>query len=229
VIKKPMEKITNTPLSEKEKLIQAVYAEKKGRESFGENPFTCYVNIDSPEPDLSQITATLLDELRSRPREAFLWTKAWDKSIVGLNPKETPGCHLLDGTDVRGKLYVPVMTTAPVAVEQMVRLLPEGDLAVLGINAEAVTIDAFLICHLHLVNELIWDITIAESGEGRPSASHYKQAVESVAERGFVTMLMTEEEILETKLRNPQTSLRIYGSMVNKYVPKIMGAVIKYK
>jgi len=120
-----------------------------------------------------------------------------------------------------------VMTTAPVAVEHMVSSLPEGDLAVLGINTEAVTVDAFLICYLHLVNELIWDITIAESGGGRPLASHYKQAVESVAERGFVTVQMTEEEILTTKLHNQQTSLRIYGSMVNKYVPKIMGAVIK--
>jgi len=227
VIKKPMEKTPNTPLFEKEKLIQAVYAEKKGRETYGENPFTCYVNIDSPEPDLSQITATLLDELSSRPREAFLWTKAWDKSVVGLNPKETLGCHLMEGVDTRGKLYVPVMTTAAAAVEQMVSLLPEGDLAVLGINTEVFTVDAFLICYLHLINELIWDITIADSGGGRPSVSHYKQAVESVAERGFVTVFMTEDEILETKLRNPQTSLRIYGSMVNKYVPKIMGAVIK--
>jgi len=222
-----MEKTPNTTLLEREDLIRVAYAEKKGREAFGENPYTCYVNIDSPEPDLSQITATLVDQLYMRPLEAYLWTKAWDKSIVGLNPKESLGCHLMDGADVRGKLYVPVMTTLPVAVEKMVRSLPEGDMAVLGVNAEAVTVDAFLICYLHLVNELVWDITIAESGGGRPSASYYKRAVECVAERGFVTVLMTEDEILATKLHNPQTSLRIYGSMINKYVPKIMGAVIK--
>ncbi len=222
-----MEKTPNTPFLERENLIRATYAEKKGREAFGENPYTCYVNIESPEPDLSQITATLLDQLQTRPLEAFLWTKAWDKSIVGLNPKESLGCHLMDVADVRSKLYVPVMTTVPVAVEKMVRSLPDGDLAMLGVNVEAVTVDAFLVCYLHLVNELVWDQTIAESGGGRPSASSYKRAVECVAERGFVTVLMTEEEILATKLHNPQTSLRIYGSMVNKYVPKVMGAVIK--
>lgn len=222
-----MEKITNLPLLDKESLIQAAYAEKRGRESFTENPFTCYVNIDSPEPDLSHLTASLLDQLRLKPLEAFLWTKAWDKSVIVLNPKVPVGCHLLESTDPKGKLFVPVTTTSPVKIENMVRSLPSGELAVIGVNAEAVTVDAFLICYMHLVNELVWSMSFAESNDEKVTVSAYKRAIEMVVEKGFMVVLMSEEEILSAKSQQPESSLRIYGSMVNKYVPKVMGVVIK--
>ena len=223
-----MEKITNqNQMFDRSTLIKEAFEAKNSREMYGENPYTCYINIDSPMPDLALITASLLEHLQENPLEAYLWTKSWDKSIVALNPKESVGCHLLQRTDSRGKLFVPVMTTTPVETERLIKVLPEGELATIAVNEDARTIDAFLICYLHLVNELIWDLTMIEAKEGKLSAKTYKFAVEQVIEKGFVTAVMAEEEILMAKIENPNTSLRIYGSGVNKYVPQIMGAVIK--
>ncbi|MFC1649501.1 hypothetical protein ACFL2C_02170 [Patescibacteria group bacterium] len=43
----------------RETFIAENIAEKKGRLS-SHNPFTCFVNIDSPEPDLGFLTASVL-------------------------------------------------------------------------------------------------------------------------------------------------------------------------
>ncbi len=221
-----MEKIINTSTVEKEALISAAFAEKKGRESFGDNPFTCYISINSPRPNLAYITASLLEELSNKTREAFLWTKKWDKSIVSVAPGHESGCLLLPSGDVKGKTFVPVTTIKTAEVESLIAQLPElaGDEVI--INSKPMTIDAFLIVYLHLINELIWDKALAFSGGVNVNGETYEVALKEVCLKGFSVQLMSEEKILDVRKRDPLASMRIYGSKVNKFVPEVMGLVI---
>lgn len=221
-----MEKPSNTPLLEREAIIQAAYAEKKGRESFGPNPFTCYVRINSPRPDLAGLTASLIEELATKKSEAYIWTKEWDKSVVSVAPSRVTGCVLLAADDPKGKLMVPVSTTKAMVTAEMMARMPEGEIATIGINEVPMTIDAFLITYFHLVNELIWDVAMTQSGGTRVNARGYGLAVDLVSARGFSVGLVSEEQMLEIKKAEPRTTMRIYGSKVNKFVPQIMGIVI---
>lgn len=221
-----MEKLSNTPLLEKETIIQAAYAEKKGRESFGKNPFTCYIKINSPRPNLANLTASLIEELMIKKSEAFIWAKEWDKSIVSISPAQEIGCELLGVEDPRGKLFVPVSTTQTIELGDLVANLPGGEMGIIGINNQPMTIDAFLIVYFHMVNELIWDVAMTDPGSAQVNAKSYGRALDLVASKGFSVGLLSEEEMVKAKKGDPQTSMRIYGSKVNKFVPQVMGIII---
>lgn len=227
MIKKYMEKIINPQILDKEALILASYAEKKGRESFGHNPFTCYAVVDSPGIDLPNLTASLLEELTSNCAKALTWTRNWDKTIVSINPSQKPGCYLLETDSLRGKNFVAVSTARTVDGLDFVKDMPGGSLAEIAINDQKMTIDAFLICYFHMVNELIWDIARENSDGNRVDVDNYSDALELVSKKGFVVNLLSEAELLLLKRRDANTSLRIYGSGVNKNVPQILGAVIR--
>ncbi len=227
MIKKNMEKIINPQILEKEALVLASYAEKKGRESFGHNPFTCYAVVDSPAIDLPNLTASLLEELTSNCAKALTWTRNWDKTIVSINPSQKPGCYLLETDSLRGKNFVAVSTARTVDGLEFVKNMPGGSLATIAINDQKMTIDAFLICYFHMVNELIWDISREYSGGDMVDVDNYSDALELVSTKGFVVNLLPETELLLLKKRDANTSLRIYGSGVNKNVPQILGAVIR--
>lgn len=227
MIKKYMEKIINPQILDKEALILASYAEKKGRESFGHNPFTCYAVVDSPAIDLPNLTVSLLEELTSNCAKALTWSRNWDKTIVSINPSQKPGCYLLESDNPRGKNFVAVSTARTVDALDFIEDMPDGSLATIAINSQRMTVDAFLICYFHTVNELIWDISRENSGGDRVSVDNYFDALELVSKKGFVVNLLPEAELLLLKKRDAKTSLRIYGSGVNKNVPQILGAVIK--
>ena len=211
----------------KELVIRESFADKKGRSDSNVSPYTCYIKINSPEPDLQSLTASMLESLMEDTSIAYVWALNWDKSIVSVSTGAGSFCNLLPTGDKRGKSFVPVSTIRPIDSSGMLLNFPEGDLGVLAINDQPQTVDAFLISYFHLLNELIWDITISKSASGKPTRTCYEQALELVAAEGFMTCVMPEEEIILTKQKNPSTSLRIYGSQVNRFVPKILGAVIR--
>ncbi len=223
-----MEIETKIPiLSEREAFIKAAYAEKKGRDTDSQSIFTCYVNIDCPTPNLPVLTASMLDELSKNHFEAYSWASKWDKSIISIAPDSKLGCIFLRDDDSKGKIFVPVSTTKIVDTVEMLKTMPEGELAFIGINDQPTTIDAFLISYFHMVNELIWDIALKQQGSGKIEIRSYIKALEEVMARGFSIGSISEEEIVKAKKQKPDTSTRIYGSKVNPYVPQIMGVIIK--
>lgn len=209
----------------RETFIRSAYAEKKGRDVLSENPYTCYIKINSPKPNLPCLTSELLDELDSNRYQAFTWALMWDKSIVSIAPNGQIGCELLLGDDPKGKNYLPVATTKPIDSSVLLQDMPEGELGVIAINDAPMTIDAFLIVYFHMVNELVWDL--ARSENEKPNLTHYSTALDAVLTRGFSVTTITEQEIMRAKALNPDTSVRIYGSKVNGSVPQIMGAILK--
>lgn len=214
-------------LNNKEAFIEAVYAEKKGRDTYSPGIFTCYINIDCPLPRLPSLTALMLEELSNNNFEACEWASKWDKSIISIAPDNKSGCVFLRDDDPKGKIFVPVLTTKTLDVSPLLESMPEGELAFIGINNQPMTIDAFLITYFHMVNELIWDTAIKQQGGRKVEVRNYIRALEEVMEKGFSVGLISEEEIIRIKTQKPNTSVRIYGSKVNPYVPQIMGAIIK--
>lgn len=207
-------------------MIQQSFAEKKGRESFGQNPFTCYINIDSPMPNLPLLTASFLDQLVENSEQAFRWASKWDKSVISISPTNELGCVFLLGDDLKGKNFVPVSTTLKREPSDLLKNMPEGQLAFIGMNNKPTTVDGFLISYFHLVNELIWDRACVASGEKTVNLVTYRKALEEVTNGGFTVGVISETEIVQAKKADPRISVRIYGSNVNSSVPQIMGAVI---
>lgn len=214
-------------LSEKELVIRESFADKKGRSDSSVSPYTCYIKINSPEPDMQSLTASLLESLMEDTSNAYIWAMNWDKSIISVSSGSSSFCSLIPTGDQRGKNFVPVSTTRPIDANRLLNGFPEGKLGLLAINSQSQTTDAFLISYFHMVNELIWDIALSKSVSGKPTRVCYEQALELVADQGFMVCVMPEEEIILRKQRNPTTSLRIYGSQVNRFVPQILGAVIR--
>ncbi|OGM56423.1 hypothetical protein A3F62_01890 [Candidatus Woesebacteria bacterium RIFCSPHIGHO2_12_FULL_44_11] len=214
-------------LNEREAFIKAAYAEKKGRDIFSQNHYTCYVNINLPVPNLPFLTASLFDELAANSAAACTWTRRWDKSIISIAPNNEPGCVFLPDHDPICKSFVPVQTTRPIDTAGILKEMPEGELAFIGINDQPMTTDAFLIVYFHMINELIWILALEEQADDKVGVESYTKALEKVMEKGFAVGLLSEQEIIRAKKQNPNMSVRIYGSNINKFVPQIMGAVIR--
>lgn len=213
--------------STKELIIRESFADKKGRLTNTINPFTCYVNINSPVPDLQLLTASLLETLMGNVPDAYVWALNWDKSIVSVSAGSRSFCSLIPTGDQRGKGFVPVSTVKSIDGSGLLRDFPDGKLGILAVNEQSKTTDAFLISYFHMVNELIWDMALRRTTASRPSKSDYVDALELVASEGFSPCVLSEDEIVSAKQKSTDVSIRIYGSQVNKFVPQILGAVIR--
>jgi len=213
--------------SAKDLVIRESFADKKGRVESTVNPFTCYISINSPTPDLKILTASMLDVLLDDISNAYVWALNWDKSIVSVSSGPGSFCSLLPTGDKRGKGFVPVSTTRTIDGSELLIGFPQGKLGFLVVNDQPQTIDGFLISYFHIVNELIWDLALAKSVTKKPSKINYSDALNQVANEGFVFCTMPEAEIIAAKQNRPETSVRVYGSQVNKFVPQILGAVIR--
>lgn len=214
-------------LSAKELVIRESFADKKGRVESSDNPFTCYINISSPMPDIKSLTASMLEVLMDDVSSAYVWALNWDKSIVSVSTGSGSFCNLLPTGDKRGKSFVPVSTTRTMDGSGLLMDFPEGRLGLLAINDQPQTIDAFLISYFHILNELIWDLALTKSIVPKPSKINYSDALNQVASEGFSACILPEGEIIAIKQNRPETSIRVYGSQVNKFVPQILGAVIR--
>lgn len=219
----------NPPLTDKEAFIKTQFAEKKGRPTFGDNPYTCYISINTPEPNLPYLTASLLIELSKDKSAARTWTERWDKSIMCIAPNNVVGCTLMRGDDLEGKKYLPVSTSKVIDTDKLVAQMPEGNGMTLAINEKPMTTDAFLISYFHMVNEAIWTEALKIQGDENVRLASYSQALDQIMTDGFSVKLMSDEEIILAKLSNEDTDVRIYGSHRNEYVPQIMGAVLRDK
>lgn len=211
----------------KELVIRESFAEKKGRSEGSVNPFTCYININSPEPDLQRLTASMLEILMEDISNAYVWALNWDKSIVSVSSGLGDFCSLIPTGDKRGKNFVPVSTVRNIDGSKLLRDFPEGNLGLLAVNEKSKTTDAFLISYFHMINELIWDLALSKSTTTRPSKINYADALNQVVSDGFLPCVLPESEIIAMKQNQPKTSVRVYGSKVNKFVPQILGAVIR--
>ncbi len=211
--------------SDKEVFVKSVYADKKGRDVVSPNPFTMYINIGSSYPDLPFLTASLLQELAKNPNDSKIWASRWDKSIISVAANSASYCDFLPNYDSRGKSYVPIKTTGLIDSSVLLSTMPKSDGPFIGINDVQTTTDAFLISYFHMVNELLWDKAI-EMGNGSVDAESYSASLKEVMAEGFSVGLLSEDEMIKAKKLNPGTSMRIYGSKVNPFVPEIMGVIL---
>lgn len=205
---------------EKDSLIQVIWADKKGRLSRQGN-IALYVALDSPRPSFLDLTRLMLDELSSEAKRygALEWARTWGKVVVCVQPKGGLGCFLADVEDTKSKNFVPVVTNARILTEELVCDFPDGNLAEVILNNQPTTVEAATICFIHMVDEMIWDIY-------RKNNLTYQEAVMEVVNKGFGLRVASEESILEAVRIDSRVSVRLYGSGVNKDVPKVMGGIL---
>lgn len=220
---------------EKEALIQSIFFDKKGR-SDGPAPYGLYVTLATPRPDLSQLTELMLGSLL-KPQEPFMaeeWARTWGRVIVCVGPGGNFDVFLDRVAKEENKRFVPVNTTQKLSKNELTQLVDgmfEGRAGTILLNNEPTTIEAFLITYVHMIDEFIWDIyrnNLRISGK-QNSVALYKEAVDFVRKYGFSVRMTSEDEILVTKVANSDAQVRLYGSQVNKDVPRVMGAVIVNK
>lgn len=215
--------IINNP--NREVFIKFAYADKKGRDIASPNPFTMYINIGSSYPDLPFLTASLLQELAKNPDDSKTWASRWDKSIIAVAANSTNYCDFLPNYDSKGKSYIPVKTKGIIDSSVLLSTMPKSNGPFIGINNMQTTTDGFLISYFHMVNELLWDKAI-EKGNGSVDTESYLASLNEVMVEGFSVGLLSEDEMIKAKILNPGTSMRIYGSRVNPFVPEIMGVIL---
>lgn len=206
---------------EKETFIQNIWTDKKGK-SDGPAPFGLYIALDSPRPNLEHLTNSVLRVLSENTNDAHLWARTWGRVVICVAPGGKPQCNLNYIDDPESKRYVPVQTTQILDTSEVARLISpitKGSLATIVLNNQPTTIEAFLISYIHMVDELIWEIF-------RARKTRYSEVVKKVMSDRFSICLGTEDQILSTKMSNPTVSVRLYGSGVNKNVPKVMGGII---
>jgi hypothetical protein len=106
--------------------------------------------------------------------------------------------------------------------------LPEVGANKIILNSQPVPIEAALISYVHMVDELVLDVYEKRKSLGNWSTGEqrYASALEKVRQGGISLKVASQDEILALKAANPAISVRLYGSGVNKNVPKVMGAAI---
>lgn len=212
---------------EKEALIQRIWVDKGGRVDRGWG-LALYVALDSPRPNLAQITDMMLDRLAEDSSTGFSWAEDWGRVVVCVAPGAGLNCVLGDMNNNESKKFVPVHTVQKLDAQDMQNLLsvlPEGKLGTILINNQPTTIEAFLISYLHMLDQAIWGIARSDVNSRGRTAS-YKDAVDLVRSQGFSIRLASEEEILLARFLDARVSVRLYGSGVNKDVSRVMGAVV---
>lgn len=205
---------------EKDSLMQAIWADKKGRLSRQGN-IALYVALDSPRPSFMDLTRLMLEELANEAKRyaALEWARTWGKVVVCVQPRGGLGCFLADVEDAKSKNLVPVVTNARILAEELIEDFSDGNLAEVVLNNQPTTVEAATICFVHMVDEMIWDIY-------RKSDLTYPEAVMKVLNIGFGLSIASDEEILEAVKIDSRVSVRLYGSGVNKDVPKVMGGIL---
>lgn len=205
---------------DKEILIQTIWNDKKGK-SDKEAPFALYVALDSPRPNLSSLTDSMFEALQGDISGAREWAKTWGRTVICVGPGCKQECILGLVADDKNKRFVPVRTTQILDAEKLEQLIlpvEGGSMATIVLNSQPTTIEAFLISYIHMVDELIWDNFLAQGS--------YSEAVQSVKDKRFSLTLASEDAILSQRMANPAVSVRLYGSKVNKNVPRVMGGII---
>lgn len=218
-------------LSEQEKqtLIGQIWSDHRGRRDTNRS-YALYVSLDSPSPDLDEITKKMLGVLLKSPSFSLDWAEDWGRVVVCVGPGSELGCRLAHTKDDASKKFIPVQTTRKLEkseVEDLLNPLPRGRSGLVLLNDQQTTIEGFLISYIHMIDELIWDIyrSVLNVGDKQNWPTLYADSVRLVQQNGFFAQLASEDEILLTRVANDRAKVRLYGSGVNKDVPKVMGVV----
>lgn len=225
-----MEILKQTPLTqeEKEALIQRIWEDKGGRVDRNRS-LAMYISLDSPKPDLTEITRGVIGKLSENSVLGFNWAEDWGRVVICVGPGGRLDCILGDTNEDKNKRFVPVHTTRQLSSSEMQELVdqvPGGNAGIIMLNNQPSTIEAFLISYVHMVDQLIWSIyrNLLQDNQEKNPADLYRKAMELVKHSGFSTRLASEDEILASSLNDPKISVRLYGSGVNRDVPRVMGA-----
>lgn len=213
---------------EKQALIQRSWEEKKGRLVGSYSPYALFVPLDNPLPNLARVTLGMLEALAQDSRVSEYWAKTWGKVVVCVGPKSRQNIFMGEVDDDRNRAFVPVTTNLKIIPESLVDNLPDGVAGKIILNNTPTTPEAIVISFVHMMDELIWDLYQGKLKMARLSASPklYQQSLAEVRSKGFSLYFAGEEAILTETKDNPNVSIRLYGSGVNKDVQQVIGAVI---
>ncbi|MDO8452396.1 MAG: hypothetical protein Q7S79_01445, partial [bacterium] len=185
-----------------------------------------YIALDCAKPDLADLTKGLLEALSSSGH-SLDWALHYGRVLVGINNQLNTGCVLLGDHDEKTSNYTTLRTTALIEPSELIQTLPRGTLAEIVINEQSTTVEGLVITYAHLIDELVLDTyNKLLRAPKTDSAVVYQDAISLVMRHGFSVRTANTAEILGAKKADPKTSIRIYGSGVNKDVPQIMGAVV---
>lgn len=201
---------------EKEDLINQIWKEKNGREDW-QTPETLYVVVNSARPNMGILTATMLESLSEDPFLSKRWARSWGKVMVCVGIKGEEGCQLGSSLDEKNKVFIPLATTKLVAPKDFFERFPKGNLGQIFLNNKEMTLQALLISYVHMVDEFIWNLA--------QKIGDFGKAIEAVKNEGFCVNVVAEDEILNL-YEASGAKVRLYGSGVEKSVPKVMGAVV---
>lgn len=213
---------------EKQALIQRSWEEKKGRLVGSHSPYALFVPLDNPLPNLAMVTLDMLEALDKNPRVSEYWAKTWGKVVVCVGPKSRHNIFIGEVEDDRNRAFVPVTTNLKIIPESLADNLPEGAAGKIILNNTPTTPEAIVISFVHMLDELIWDLYQGKLKMAGLSASPklYQESLAEVRSKGFSLYFAGAEEILAEAKDNPNVSIRLYGSGVNKDVQRVIGAVI---
>ncbi len=221
-----METLTKIFDNDRDQIIEATWNNTKDRLIDDAGSQALYVSLDSPRPNFTALTHLMLEAMQSEQAES--WARRFGRLVISIRAQSGLSCQLADVNDKKSKLYIPVNTQARLDPAELIPDFPEGSLGTILLNDKPTTVEAILISYLHMVEELVWDryrVNLAEKNQSANSQL-YQETVGEVIAGGFSVQTMSEEQILKTKRLRPSTSIRLYGSGVNKDVSKIMGAIV---
>lgn len=213
---------------EKQALIQRFWEEKKGRLVGSYSPYALFVPLDNPMPNLAMVTLGMLEALDKNSRVSEYWARTWGKEVVCVGPKSRQNIFIGEVEDDRNRAFVPVTTNLKIIPESLADSLPMGDVGKIILNSAPTTPEAIVISFVHMLDELMWDLYQGKLKIAGLSSSPelYQQSLLEVRNKGFSLYFASEEKILAEAKDNPNISIRLYGSGINKDVQRVMGGVI---
>ncbi len=215
------------PTTHKETLLAQIWEDKKERRDQPRR-LALYLRIDSPLPNIERLTESVFQALLVNPEASEKWARGWGETVVCISQNLQNGASIEDKSDVRVKKFQLVQTNSKINPRLVFTPLPIGTLGDLVLNHAPTTIEAMLICYVHMLDEVIWDeyrqaLAVTKISH---SVSLYEEAVRRVHSQGVNLKFASTEAILDKRAKNAKVTVRLYGSMVNKDVPKVMGAFI---
>lgn len=206
---------------EKSELVGEIGLERKGRRDLNAG-LGMFVAIDIETFGLEQITKGVLQQLKEKPSVGRIWAQDYGRVIAAVHPTKV-GTIELGEVGKETKSYVIVESTQLINPRDVSQV--GGGKNLILLNDKPVTIEGLIVEVVHLVDEVVWEKSRRLDREGVSGA--FALAVEEVIEEGIEILACGEDEILSLKkILGDSMGVRLYGSMVIKSVPKVMGAVI---
>lgn len=207
----------------KDALLDQLWNEKRGKLQ-GDNPYTLYLTIDSPQIDMARITASFIRALEADISKSLRWSQKFGKVFIGLNQSGGVECSLkLSSESARDMVAIHSSKAYPIA--QYVDVMSQGTSGEIILNDVDQPPEAFLISYIHMLDEYIWELTRHYENVGVHPEEAYSQALKVYKAMGARISVAQEHDILNLA-HNGGCAVRLYGSKVHAAVPYVMGGVI---